>query len=262
MLYALDNCLELVAIHRAKKGETFFCPMCNQEVTIGEFQRKTKPGPLEEYGLTAQHKIRYFKHIEKTCEFEPETLEHINLRLKLASLLPQKLNPKIDYVIGNTMIDIYIPEWKLAIDCQVTRDIPLFIKQRISKLNTLGLLSSWVWGGCFRKIKIIGSNNPYWFLNSTPAEQTIIKPFQSRFDKEQNFRIAQDESDAAYDSPRIYVYEKDNEFHWLNFFKSTGRNNYIATHHNFLFTDLGLIKVQTDIGNLGVFKHMGDTNGI
>ena len=120
-------------------------------------------------------------------------------------------------------------------------------------MNEHNIIPIWIWGGKQFKNMHTKKHDRYVTLKSNLLERTWIKQFP--IPEPRYFQMAIDRSEVNYDGPRIYSFydEKENDFFWIDIFKQS-KKFFFGTKHDFTFHELVIMKKQSEIGTIGVFK--------
>lgn len=245
MLTALDANMQRVRIFNLEDATPpFFCQLCGEEVEAA----------------TTPENIRHWKHKENPCQqWESDTSEHLKMKHTLASLLPTRLKPELEYPAADTLLDILLPELKVNIECQVQPLTLLNMKNRIHRLTRLGYFTLWVWfqrKKHYAKLEELGRQQTYHKLDSRIVENIILSQFFTEAEPSSSTKGFWDDYDlAAKDEfrPRYYTYYANGRFYWLNIIRRYGDKFYSGAVKEFDFRDLSVELYKTDIGRLAAF---------
>ena len=245
MFTALDSNMQRIRIFlREEATPPFFCQLCGEEV---------------EPAVTPEN-VRYWKHKENSCKlWEPDTSEHLRMKHSLASFLPARLKPELEWPVEDMLLDILLPDLKVNIECQVQPQTLFNIKRRIWRLSRLGYFSLWVWyqgKRSYAKIDELGKQQTYHKLNARLVENLILSQFFTEAEPTASTKAFWEDHDLASRSefqPRHFTYYGDGRFRWLNIIRRYGDKFYSGAVKEFDFKDLSVELYKTDIGRLASF---------
>jgi len=114
--------------NEAIKGKEYICPCCKESVSF----------------VDAIFKVKHFRHkIERHCETEPETIEHIQMKQFFIDTL--NLNKgQIEVNLGFARPDIYLEKDKIAIEVQNSPISYLDFMIRNEKYTENGIYVLWI----------------------------------------------------------------------------------------------------------------------
>jgi competence CoiA-like predicted nuclease len=250
MLMALDAEMQrrkIFAINEAKAP--FFCQICGEEVEPA----KTPEG------------APYWKHKENPCrQWEPETSEHLKMKNALFNLIPTRLKPQLEAVIADTISDIFIPELKINIECQVAPQTMQNVKKRLWKMTRLGYFTLWIWyQGDYAKITELGKQQTYYKLNTRLVENLILSQFFTEEEQRASSKAFWEDYETAAQtetSPRYFTFYGKGKFQWLSVIRRYGKRFYSGALRDFDFADISVELYKTDIGRLAAFIKGQRTN--
>lgn len=122
------------------KEKNLFCPNCQNKVLF----------------VNAIKKIKHFRHFNaEECGGEPETEEHINMKLAMVKFLSQ--DKKISQIItekriGDQIADVYFKynnQLDCAIECQCSPISEEDFKERNKKYHKKRIYKMWIFGNDF-----------------------------------------------------------------------------------------------------------------
>jgi len=118
--------------------DNLVCPYCKNKVIF----------------VNGQEKIEHFRHkVENNCSFEPETIEHLNMKLFLINSL--KLNKEqVEVNLGYSKPDLFIKEKNLAIEVQHSPISEQKFIERTSNYSKNGIYVLWIFDSCLYKKRV------------------------------------------------------------------------------------------------------------
>lgn len=125
-LNTFDNLQQIDELRKIKN--VFWCPNCNDVMTFA-------------HGNVV---VPHFKH-KILCKFasEPESKQHLTMKAHIKHLFPSAI---LENRIGERINDITIPEFKVAIEVQVSNISEDDILQRTLDYNKYGFSVLWIFG--------------------------------------------------------------------------------------------------------------------
>lgn len=260
MIVALNSNLERTLItNRDTLDSTYFCQLCGSPVYVSSISESRKPKQWKSRKRTTQNLDKYIKfdlelpifvHHRRPCErtMERETIEHITMKLLIAQALIS-LQPIIDHPLGKHLVDIYLPNHNVAIECQSSQASGENIRRVVYSNTQHDASTLFIWGSRVFARLMEGDNSKHVRLLATVAEHAIISHFSIGGDSSGSMREAVAESNNSIE--RHYVYYKDRQIQWMHLFRNKDRL-YLGTQHPFTITNLSLRQQNTEIGSIAL----------
>jgi len=262
LIVALNGDLERTLVTKTDDfGGEHYCQLCGAPV----YATKIKEAPpkkkrrskfaesLEKY-VPINLEMPCFIHKNKPCDkiIERETVEHIAMKLYVAHVL-HTLKREIDKPLGKRLIDIYIPSWNTAIECQSSQASSENLIRVIEYNTKHDVSTAFIWGSrAFARLKDPGQRQDYYKLLATVAENTVLSQLPDPT-MDGSMRQIVDESNGMIYGPRYYVYYQDRKLWWLHLFKKGKGRLYLGTKHPFQIGGLNAVIEETDIGQIALF---------
>ena len=263
MLIALNDSLERTSVRDSKPGENYYCQLCGKPVyptTITDaYKAKRRRGSTLTPYIPVDKNMPCFAHKHKPCwkPFEKETAEHIAMKFFIANEL-HGLDPQLDYPIGNRITDLYLPDRKIAIECQSSQITEKNIREILWVHGLNKVSTSFIWGSrAFSRIEEVYEHRlTYFKMYSTVAEDTILSRMPL-MDPVSGMVDTIKESQESHFNPRHHVYYHNRNLYWLHIFKKN-RRLCLATRHPFQGSDVIISELNTDIGFISLFQKRRD----